>query len=156
MQAERDANMQGEDTEPLRLQGRSGRRGAKWFSFDLPVDPAHPMALVVTYNHDEWQERKFDVLVDGTRVGQQTIERRGPMRFFDVEYAVPDEVLNGKQRDWRCLRPPHDPRRCGAIGRRSRTRTISIFGIIPIALSGMHLTLPVTPCLCPTRQLGNA
>ena len=98
MQAERDANMQGEDTEPLRLQSRAGRRGTKWFSFDLPVDPARPMALVVTYNHDEWQERKFDVLVDGTRVGQQTIERRGPMRFFDVEYAVPADVLKGKQK----------------------------------------------------------
>jgi DUF1680 family protein len=98
MQAERDANMQGEDTEPLRLQGRAGRRGTKWFSFDLPVDPAHPMALVVTYNHDEWQERKFEVLVDGTHVGQQTIERRGPMRFFDVEYAVPAELLKGKQK----------------------------------------------------------
>jgi hypothetical protein len=98
MQAERDSNMQGEDTEPLRLQSRPGRRGTMWFSFDLPVDPAHRIALVATYNHDEWQERKFDVLVDGTRVGQQTIERRGPMRFFDVEYAVPDEVLNGKQK----------------------------------------------------------
>jgi DUF1680 family protein len=98
MQAERDANMQGEDTEPLRLQGRAGRRGAKWFSFDLPVDPAHPMALVVTYNHDEWQERKFDILVDGVRVGEQTIERRGPMRFFDVEYAVPADVLKGNQK----------------------------------------------------------
>lgn len=98
MQAERDSNMQGEDTEPLRLQSLPGRRGTMWFSFDLPVDPAHRIALVATYNHDEWQERKFDVLVDGTRVGQQTIERRGPMRFFDVEYAVPDEVLNGKQK----------------------------------------------------------
>jgi DUF1680 family protein len=98
MQAERDANMQGEDTEPLRLQGRAGRRGAKWFSFDLPVDPAHPMVLVVTYNHDEWQERKFEVLVDGVRVGEQTIERRGPMRFFDVEYAVPADLLKGKQK----------------------------------------------------------
>jgi uncharacterized protein len=98
MQAERDANMQGEDTEPLRLQGRAGRRGAKWFSFDLPVDPAHPMALVVTYNHDEWQQRKFEILVDGVRVGEQTIERRGPMRFFDVEYAVPAELLKGKQK----------------------------------------------------------
>jgi hypothetical protein len=98
MQAERDSNMQGEDTEPLRLQSLPGRRGTMWFSFDLPVDPGHRMALVATYNHDEWQERKFDVLVDGTRVGQQTIERRGPMRFFDVEYAVPAEVLNGKQK----------------------------------------------------------
>jgi DUF1680 family protein len=98
MQAERDANMQGEDTEPIRLQGRAGRHGTKWFSFDLPIDPAHPMALVVTYNHDEWQERKFEVLVDGVRVGEQTIERRGPMRFFDAEYAVPVEVLKGKQK----------------------------------------------------------
>ena len=98
MQAERDANMQGEETEPVRLQGRAGRRGAKWFSFDLPADPAHTMALVVTYNHDEWQERKFEVLVGGVRVGEQTIERRGPMRFFDVEYPLPDETLKGKQK----------------------------------------------------------
>ena len=98
MQGERDANMQGEDTEPIRLQGRPGRRGAKWFSFDLPADPAHPMALVVTYNHDEWQERKFEVLVNGVRVGEQTIERRGPMRFFDVEYGVPAETMKGKEK----------------------------------------------------------
>ena len=98
MQAERDANMQGEDTEPIRLQSRPGRRGGKWFSFDLPVDPAHPLALVVTYNHDEWQERRFEVLVEGARVGEQTIERRGPMRFFDVEYAVPAETVKGKQK----------------------------------------------------------
>jgi hypothetical protein len=98
MQAERDANMQGEDTEPIRLQSRPGRRGGKWFSFDLPVDPAHPLALVVTYNHDEWQERRFEVLVEGARVGEQTIDRRGPMRFFDVEYAVPAEAVKGKQK----------------------------------------------------------
>ncbi len=98
MQAERDASMQGEDTSPDRVMGRPGRRGRKWFSFDLPVDPAHPMALVVTYNHDEWQERTFEILVDGTRVGEQTIERRGPMRFFDVEYPVPAEVVHGRRK----------------------------------------------------------
>jgi uncharacterized protein len=31
-------------------------------------------------------------------VGQQTIERRGPMRFFDVEYAVPADAVKGKQK----------------------------------------------------------
>ena len=56
------------------------------------------MTLVVTYNHDEWQLRTFEILVDGTRVGEQTIERRGPLRFFDVEYAVPAEAVKGKQR----------------------------------------------------------
>ncbi len=98
MQAERAANMQGENTEPVRIQSRPGRRGSKWFSFDLPVDPTKPMALVVTYNHDEWQERTFEILVDGTRVGEQTIERRGPMRFFEVEYPVPAELVKGKQK----------------------------------------------------------
>jgi DUF1680 family protein/cyclophilin family peptidyl-prolyl cis-trans isomerase len=98
MQAERDANMQGEDTEPVRIQSRPGRRGTKWFSFDLPVDATKPMTLVVTYNHDEWQERTFEILVDGTRVGEQTIERRGPMKFFDVEYPVPAELVKGKQK----------------------------------------------------------
>jgi DUF1680 family protein len=98
MQAERDANMQGESTEPVRVLGRPGRRGAKWFSFELPVDTAHPLALVVGYNHDEWQQRTFEILVDGTRVGEQTIERRGPMRFFEVEYPVPSEAVKGKQK----------------------------------------------------------
>ncbi|MBE7501035.1 MAG: hypothetical protein HS113_12145 [Verrucomicrobiales bacterium] len=98
MQAERDANMQGEETSPDRVMGRPGRRARQWFSFDVPVDPAHPMGLVVTYNLDEWRERTFDILVDGTRVGQQRIERRGPMRFFDVEYPVPAELVRDKQR----------------------------------------------------------
>jgi hypothetical protein len=96
MQSERDAHMQGESTEPVRLMGRAGRRGAKWFSFDLPVDPTHPMVLVITYNHDEWQERTFEILVDGRRVGEQTLERRGPMRFFEVDYAVPADAAKGK------------------------------------------------------------
>jgi uncharacterized protein len=98
MQAERDANMQGESTEPTRVMGRPGRHGTKWFSFDLPVDPSHPMALVVTYNHDEWQERTFEILVDGVRVGEQTLERRGPTRFFDVKYPVPAEAVKDKQK----------------------------------------------------------
>jgi uncharacterized protein len=98
MQAERDANMQGEDTAPERVMGRPGRRGSKWFSFDLPVDAAHPMALVVTYNHDEWQERTFDILVDGQRIAEQSLQRRGPLRFFDVEYPVPAERVKDKQK----------------------------------------------------------
>jgi hypothetical protein len=98
MQAERDADMQGEATTPDRLMGRAGRRGSKWFSFDLPVDPAHPAALVVTYNHDEWQVRTFYICVDGQRIAEQTLERRGPLRFFDVEYPVPAGLVQGKSK----------------------------------------------------------
>lgn len=98
MQAERDANMQGEKTEPARLQGRAGRRGVSWFSFDLPVDSSSSMTLVVTYNRDEWEERQFDILVDGERVGRQTIPRRGPVEFFDVKYPVPSPLVANKKK----------------------------------------------------------
>jgi hypothetical protein len=98
MQPERDFNYQGEDSSPDRVMGRPGRRGTKWFSFDLPVEPVRPMALVVTYHSDEWRKRTFDVLVGGQRVGEQTIEKGGPVRFFDVEYAVPAELVKDKQK----------------------------------------------------------
>ena len=98
MQAERDANMRGEETSPERVLGRAGRRGIKWFSFDLPVDPTQAMTLVVTYNADEWQDRSFDILVDDQRIADQTIERRGPLRFFDKSYAVPAALVQGKRK----------------------------------------------------------
>jgi hypothetical protein len=97
-QPERDANQQGEDTTAVQVQGRPGRRGSKWFSFDVPVDRAHPMALVVTYTNDEPQKRSWDVLVAGRKLGEQTVERRSPekdVRFFDVEYRIPAELLRG-------------------------------------------------------------
>jgi hypothetical protein len=98
MQPERDFNMQGEETSSDRVMGRPGRRGHKWFSFDVPVDPSRPMALVATYCADEWQRRTFNVLVDGQKVGEQVIERRGPARFYDVVYSISEELVRGKQK----------------------------------------------------------
>lgn len=98
MQPERDFNQQGEDSEPDRVMGHPARRGSKWFSFDVPVDSSHPMALVVTYNSDEWRKRTFDILVDGQRVGEQVVEKGGPPHFFDAEYAIPAELVKGRQK----------------------------------------------------------
>lgn len=103
MQSERDFNQQGEGSSPVTPlpPGRFARRATKWFSFDLPVDPAHPMILVVSYSNDERQKRTFDILVDGKKVGEHTSERRTPeqdVRFFDVEYAIPPELVQSKQK----------------------------------------------------------
>jgi uncharacterized protein len=98
MQPERDFNQQGEQTSADRVMGRPCRRGLKWFSFDVPVDAAHPMALIVSYYNDEWRKRTFEILADGQRVGEQTIEARGLPRFFDVEYALPAALSQGKQK----------------------------------------------------------
>ena len=99
MQTERDFNQQGEDTSPVQLEGRFGRQGRKWFSFDLPVDSSHPMVLIVTYSNSGFRKSSFDVLVEGKKVGEQTSPRRSPeqeVRFFDVEYAIPAELLKDK------------------------------------------------------------
>jgi DUF1680 family protein len=102
MQPERNFDQQGEDTTPDRVLGRAGRRGRKWFSFDLPVDSMHPMALVVTYSTQEFRERTFDILVESVRIGQQAIERSGPgsasAEFFDVSYIVPALLVTGKSK----------------------------------------------------------
>jgi uncharacterized protein len=99
MQAERDVSEQGEDSEPLQLEGHYGRRATKWFSFDLPVDPAHPLILRVTYSRDARRDGVFSVLVDGSKIGEQKIERRSPekeIHFFDVEYPLQADALTDK------------------------------------------------------------
>lgn len=102
MQPERDFNQQGEETTPVRMGIRPGRSSKKWFSFDLPVDTAHPMSLVVTYHGEERATRTFEILADGVRIGEQKIERHRPgsatKNFFDVEYPLPAELLKGKQK----------------------------------------------------------
>ncbi len=102
MQPERDFNQQGEETTPTRAGGRAGRSAKKWFSFDLPVDPTNPLKLIATYHGEERANRSLEILVDGVRVGEQKIERHRPgsptKSFFDVEYAVPAELVKGKQK----------------------------------------------------------
>ena len=102
MQSERDFAEKDEDSSPVQLNGRYGRQGTNWFSYDLPVDPASPAILVVTYSNDaRGRKGGFDILVDGAKIGEQTMERRTPeqdLRFFDVKYALPIDIVKGKQK----------------------------------------------------------
>jgi DUF1680 family protein len=101
-QKEKEFNQQGEESTLDRSGGRAGRRGKKWFSFDLPVDSDHPLAVVATYFSEERGKRTFEILADGQHIGEQTIER-SPVgsatgSFFDVEYKIPDELVKGKKK----------------------------------------------------------
>jgi DUF1680 family protein len=99
---EKEFNQQGEESTVDRSGGRPARRGKKWFSYDLPVDPAHPAGLVVTYFEEERGRRSFEILLDGQRIGEQTIERSPPGsasgHFFDTEYKIPPELVSGKKK----------------------------------------------------------
>jgi DUF1680 family protein len=100
MQSERDFGQQGEDSTPLQVMGHYGRAASKWFSFDLPVEPASSMKLIVTFSNEvRGRKGACDVLVEGKKLGEQTADRRTPEqdpRFFDVEYPLPAELVNGR------------------------------------------------------------
>jgi DUF1680 family protein len=98
MQPERDFNQQGENTTVARLGLRTGRTGRGWFSFDMPVDPLKDNALVVTYHADSRRPRTFDILVDGRPLAQERLEISSDNRYFDRDYALPPDMVRGKQK----------------------------------------------------------
>jgi hypothetical protein len=102
MQPERDFNYQSEPAERAVQQtnGRANRSGGGWFSFDLPVDPSTPIAVVVTYLNETGAAPaagNFQILVDGTAVGRFE-SNPAATGFFDTQYAVPANLLTGKSK----------------------------------------------------------
>jgi len=98
---ERQFNYQaGEGAVPQRILGRPGRRGRTWFSYDLPVDPAHPMVLIATYFSGDRRgtPADFEIQVDGRSIGNQQLGLTDPHRFFDLEYRLPEDVVRGKSK----------------------------------------------------------
>ena len=99
---EKSFGLKSEESAPDREVGRTGRRARKWFSYELPVDSTKPTALVLTLNPQERAKRTFEILVDGQRIGEGTIQRYAPgsptARFYDVEYKLPPELVQGKQK----------------------------------------------------------
>jgi hypothetical protein len=99
---EKSFNLKSEESAPDREVGRVGRRARKWFSYELPVDPAKPLALVVTFNTQERAKRTFEILLDGQRIGEGMTERFPPGsptgRFYDLEYKIPAALVKDKQK----------------------------------------------------------
>ncbi|HEV8429891.1 MAG TPA: beta-L-arabinofuranosidase domain-containing protein [Pyrinomonadaceae bacterium] len=98
---EKAFNQQGEESTVDRAMGRTARRGKKWFSFELPVETA-ASALIVTFFSEERAKRSVEILLDGQRIGEQTIERYPPGsasgHFFDVEYKITPSLLQDKKK----------------------------------------------------------
>jgi hypothetical protein len=88
--------LRGDGSTTTVVQGRTGRRSASWFSYEMPVDRSNAVAVVVTYNTAlEWF-CQFSVSVDGERVAEEFMAPRQEARFFDVHYGVPGGVATGK------------------------------------------------------------
>jgi hypothetical protein len=58
------------------------------------------MTLIATYYSGDRRgtPAAFEILVDGQRVAVQELRFADPQRFFDVEYAVPAELVRNKSK----------------------------------------------------------
>ena len=88
----------GKDVTVQRMNGRLGRASRTGFSYTIPVEAGHPMALVATYYSADRRTSpaSFEVLVDGQKIADQEVPRTDPGRFYDVTYAVPAALVQGK------------------------------------------------------------
>lgn len=96
MQPERDHKLIATERsyvdEALGRKGREARRD-NYFSFVMKVEVG--ASILFTYLGDD-KDRVFDILVDGQKV--QTVNWAGGKtgKFYDIEYALPEEMLIGK------------------------------------------------------------
>jgi len=101
-QPEIDHNLQYEDSNSSRRrEGPAGRRAINggWFSYDVKVTD-EPLILRVTYSQSR-RENVFNVIVDGQKIAEQTIERRESREdtgFLDVDYKLSEDLIKGKSK----------------------------------------------------------
>ena len=81
-------------------QGRHWRHASAggFFSYEMKVLPDAATDLFCTYWGSDSGARRFDILVDGERIATEQLDNRRPGEFFDVTYAIPEELTKGKKR----------------------------------------------------------
>jgi hypothetical protein len=98
MQPERDHSLKASEksyvSDALGRKGREARGGA-YFSFELKVDATVKNSLMFTYIGDD-RGRKFDILVEGTKIATVEWEGGKTGKFYDMEYPIPDELIKEK------------------------------------------------------------
>jgi hypothetical protein len=57
------------------------------------------LSLMVRYWGAEWGNRKFDIYIDDKKlVSENNTGRWNQSAFFNIEYAIPDTMVRGKDR----------------------------------------------------------
>jgi hypothetical protein len=72
--------------------------GGGWFAYEMKVLPDKPVELLVSYWGGDAGGREFDILVNGTKIATQKLERNRPDQFYDEVYAIPTELTKGKEK----------------------------------------------------------
>lgn len=97
-QNERDHKLEAEKSEAGVFGNRRWRHAddGGWFRYLVKVLPDRPQELSVTYWGSDARRRVFDILVDGKKLATETLENNHPDSFFDQAYALPEDLIKGK------------------------------------------------------------
>lgn len=71
--------------------------GGGYFSYNLATNNETGLSLIVRYWGAEWGNRKFDIYIDDEKlVTEDNTGKWNQSKFQNVEYAVPDSMVRGK------------------------------------------------------------
>ncbi|GGH08995.1 glycosyl hydrolase [Mucilaginibacter phyllosphaerae] len=110
MQPERDHNFSGENAitgEDHQKKWRSTENGG-YLQYELKVDPNLQNTLINTYWGMDNRGRVFDILVDGTKLDTEDLNKYKESRFYEIPYVIPIELTKGKQKITIKLLPKKD------------------------------------------------
>ena len=100
MQPERDHNLKASErsyvSDAIGRMGREARRD-NYFSFEMRTNKVSNCNLLLTYIGDD-KDRKFDILVEDVKIATEDWKGGKTGKFYDVEYKIPAELLNGKDK----------------------------------------------------------
>ncbi|RKL65634.1 glycosyl hydrolase [Salipaludibacillus neizhouensis] len=108
-EVEHNIQKQNSQSDYLALVQRGWRdaRDGGFFSYDMAVESDKKMYLEVTYfggdrtiiENEKKYVREFNILIDDTPIVNQTLDGHGsPVSTFEVQYAIPQDLLKGKQK----------------------------------------------------------
>lgn len=115
-EAEQAHGLRGQRMETGEFSGRRYRQAfaGGWFEFVMKVEPEAAQELQCTYWSYDRRGRLFDILVDGTLVGTQSLEEKRDGEFFEVTYPLPGDLTRGK-RTVVVRFQPHEEKWAGAL-----------------------------------------
>ncbi|WP_132431347.1 glycoside hydrolase family 127 protein [Natronoflexus pectinivorans] len=73
-------------------------RGNGFFSYQMKTNFETNLSLIVRYWGAEWGGRKFEIYIDDEKlISEDNTGRWNQSVFHDVEYAIPDSMVEGKE-----------------------------------------------------------
>ena len=96
-EADHQMKVQGSNQGQFADRGWRDAPNGGWFSYQVKVLPDAANILRVTYWGSDTGPREFEILVAGEKIAEQKLDNNKPDNFFDIDYAIPENLTQGRQ-----------------------------------------------------------